>query len=671
MGRRFIPFSRLSIVFILAMVLSGGILTYFSINNISNLKELTEKRILEEERELYASFSLALRNNLEKVSTDFNQKMVQSDSMKEVFINAASNHGFITQVFILNTSGQFIFPNFSGIPQTVPGPMRSKRFRTAFDLGEEAEFAKEDLKAAKSYYLSCLKSSKADKDSVIALNALGRISVKMGQIEYATFCYSSIIQQYFPLSDNNGFPYAYYALFHLLNHSDKSNYEEIVPVLEFAFKKMAFGSIPLSYHSKEILDLATVWLKENLTNDDVTFSEFNTQISRIRQQIQFINHYGNDLPEFFRANHSEAPYTDSNGFKIVNMYSGNKRAFFLVNTDYKNTVGFLIDRDSLYQNVLSKSIQDDLDFEYLITFPSGFDSDTAPDKLSFSSQLTPYLPEQIVQIHMQNENLLTDLIQRRSWIYGIASILLLVTMLLGVILILRDIAREKHLANLRSDFVSNVTHELKTPLTSIRMYAESLRMSRVKSVSRQKKYLSVVINESERLKRMINNILEFSKMEKSRQEYHLIDSNLSEILHTAVLDMNYWLEKEGFNINTQIEADIKVKVDPEKFYQVYSNLLSNAIKYSGDSRNICIRLYRNNGSVITEIEDEGIGIAEAELTKIFEEFYRIKRHESGNITGTGLGLTVVKEIVEAHGGKIRVHSKIGKGSKFSVFLFQQ
>jgi two-component system phosphate regulon sensor histidine kinase PhoR len=203
------------------------------------------------------------------------------------------------------------------------------------------------------------------------------------------------------------------------------------------------------------------------------------------------------------------------------------------------------------------------------------------------------------------------------------------------------------------------------------MYAESLMMKRVKSESGRMKYLAVVVNESERLKRMINNILEFSKMEKARQEYHPVESNLSEILQTAISDMNYWLEKEGFNMITEIDSDIKVKVDPEKFYQVYSNLLSNAIKYSGDSRKIYVRLYKNSGSVITELEDEGIGIEKDTQTRIFEEFYRVENHGVGNATGTGLGLTVVKEIVEAHQGKIELESEIGKGSKFSVILFQK
>ena len=114
-----------------------------------------------------------------------------------------------------------------------------------------------------------------------------------------------------------------------------------------------------------------------------------------------------------------------------------------------------------------------------------------------------------------------------------------------------------------------------------------------------------------------------------------------------------------------------MEVDPDKFHQVYTNLLSNAIKYSGDSRKIFVRLFRNSNEVITEVEDEGIGIAKENQARIFEEFYRVERQESGDITGTGLGLTVAREIVEAHNGEILVESEVGKGSKFSVILYQQ
>jgi two-component system phosphate regulon sensor histidine kinase PhoR len=242
-------------------------------------------------------------------------------------------------------------------------------------------------------------------------------------------------------------------------------------------------------------------------------------------------------------------------------------------------------------------------------------------------------------------------------------------MLLGVVLILRDITREKHIAQLRSDFISNVTHELKTPLTSIRMYAESLMMGRVKSASVQKEYLSVVVNESERLKRMINNILEFSKMEKGKPEYHFVNSNLASILNASIYEMNYWFEKEHFEVVTEMDETIYAEVDPEKMKQAIGNLLSNAIKYSTDTKKIFIRLFKKPEHVSIEVEDKGIGIPEDKLSRIFEQFYRIE-HKEG-ISGTGLGLTVVKEIIEAHNGTISVTSEIGKGSIFVITINHQ
>lgn len=671
MGRKIIPFSRLSIVFILAIVLSGGILTYFSINNISNLKELTEKRIIEEQQLLSQRFSIALQDNLGKVSEGLKNDMDQKDALKASLIRAEEDYDFIIQAFILGGNGEFIFPNFSGIPESSRGPGLSERFKTAFEQGEEAEFAENDPEKAREYYQSCLDFSARDQDSVIALNALGRIYVKLGNIEEATACYGVIILNYFSLSDRNGFPYAYYAFSHLLNHTNAENLESVTPLVEFSLEKMEEGSIPLNFHTEDLLILATAWLENNSFRNPGKHTHMNRLIKGLNQQVQFVNQYGKDLSGMVKEGIVDAQYTDSSGFRIINSLSGNDRELFLVNKGDNNTTGFLFDRNSLFDTIVKTGLQDGLEFEYIIEFPSGYTSNTAAHNLSYSAQLNPYFPDEYIHMSIDNEDLINDLIKRRSWIYGIASVLLLLAMFLGVLLILRDIAREKRLAALRSDFVSNVSHELKTPLTSIRMYAESLIMKRVKAESGQTKYLSNIVNESERLSRMINNILEFSKMEKSRQEYHPVESNLSEILRTTISDMNYWLEKAGFNMITEIDEDIKVKVDPEKFYQVYSNLLSNAIKYSGDSKKIYVNLYKNSGSVITEIEDEGIGIEKDTKNRIFEAFYRVENHGAGNITGTGLGLTVVKEIVEAHQGKIELESEIGKGSKFSVILFQK
>jgi len=190
----------------------------------------------------------------------------------------------------------------------------------------------------------------------------------------------------------------------------------------------------------------------------------------------------------------------------------------------------------------------------------------------------------------------------------------------------------------------------------------------VKSATEKKEYLSIIMKESERLKRMINNILEHSKLEKGKQEYHFVETDLSALIKLVIHEMNYWFEEKQITVRTELEENIRLVIDEEKINQAFSNLLNNAIKYSDENKNINIRLFKEAGNTVLEIEDEGIGIPEDEQSRIFEEFYRVGQKETESISGTGLGLTVVKEIVEAHNGKIIVDSKPGKGSKFSVIL---
>lgn len=671
MNHKIKPASRLTIVFILAVILSGSVLAYFSINNISNLKELTEKRIIEEQRELSARFSAAIADNLEKVTAGFSNQNILPGNMKDSLLKRAGRFEFVIQPFILGNEGQFIYPNFTGIPK-ISSPMKlSERSVSTFTVGEKAEFNEKNLRKARDNYLSSLNYSSGSSDSLKALNALGRVAVKLNNFEDATACYSLIIADYSTVKDVNGIPYVYYALPQLITITDPGNYEKILPVIQLCLEKMETGLVPLNFNTEELMTLVSDRLKDITFSDPGDSVNICRLVTGIRQQSKFISIYGEELKELLIKFNPDIYPAAANDFIMTKSVSGVEQEYFLINTDFENPAGFLINREKLFDAVLQTDLQYGLEFDYKIEFPGTNNLNSTLHNLVFSSQLTPWFSNQLIEIKLVNENLIKDFVKRRSLIWGFASVLLLVAMCLGVVLILRDIARERNLARLRSDFISNITHELKTPLTSIRMFAESLMMGRIKSEKSQKDYLSVVISESERLKRLINNILEFSKMEKEKQEYHPVEVRLSDILLSAVSDMNYWLEEKGFTLMTEIDRNLIVSVDADKIHQVYTNLLSNAIKYSGDSRKISIRLFRNSNEVITEIEDEGIGIAKDNLAKIFEEFYRVEQRESGDITGTGLGLTVAREITESHGGKILVDSEIGKGSKFSVILYQK
>ncbi|MDB4581558.1 HAMP domain-containing histidine kinase [Draconibacterium sp.] len=669
MNQKLKPASRLSVVFILVVVLSGSILTWFSINNISNQKVLTEKRIQEEQRELSVLFSDVLQKQIETVTAGFSNEISPIGLLKDSLVKKAAEFDFIIQPFILASNGDFIYPNFAGMSENSINPKFSGRFKTEYYEGEKAEFAENNLKAAWEKYLKCLQISTSKIDSVKALNAVGRVSMKLQELENAIQHYNTIVLTYFNVSDENGVPYIYYAVPQLLKITTAGNIEKQLPIFECCFEKMEKGEIPLNINTKDWLTQSINSLQEITVNNPGKLENIKTLETYILQQLQFVDEYRSTMSELLKKGSLDQFLNVGNDFKIVNSISGNSQKLLLINTNFTNLAGFLIDGEKLYATVIKTGLQSGFEFEYKIEFVSGYNSNSTKNNLVYSSQLNPYFPEQVMQIKLIDENLINDLIQRRSWIYGISTILLLVAMILGVVLIVRDISREKHLARLQSDFISNVTHELKTPLTSISMFTESMLLKRVKKDSDKEEYLSIILKESERLKRMINNILEFSKLEKGKSDYRFVNSNLAAIVNTAIQEFDYWFEKEGFEVVSELDDKIEAKVDPEKMKQVFENLLNNSIKYSTINKKIFTRLFMNTDKIHIEIEDHGIGIPEKEISKIFEKFYRINHKDS--ISGTGLGLTVVNEIVQAHDGKIEVDSEVGKGSKFSIILNQQ
>jgi signal transduction histidine kinase len=239
----------------------------------------------------------------------------------------------------------------------------------------------------------------------------------------------------------------------------------------------------------------------------------------------------------------------------------------------------------------------------------------------------------------------------------------------GVFLTYRNISREMKLARLKSDFVANVSHELRTPLALIRLYAETLELGRLTAQEKYHEYFRIIREESERLTALINNILDFSRIEAGRKEYEFKETNLAELVRTTLDSYRFQIEQNGFAFEEHISGDIPpVNVDREAIARSLLNLVNNALKYSKDQKYIGVSLYRANGSVKLEVQDRGIGIAAAEQDKIFEKFYRCGDPLVHNTKGSGLGLSLVRHIAQAHGGNVSVESVPDKGSKFTIAL---
>jgi signal transduction histidine kinase len=239
----------------------------------------------------------------------------------------------------------------------------------------------------------------------------------------------------------------------------------------------------------------------------------------------------------------------------------------------------------------------------------------------------------------------------------------------GMLLAYRNVARELALAKLKSDFVSNVSHELRTPLALIRLYAETLELGRISSPGKHQEYYEIIRKESERLTSLINNILDFSRIESGKKEYSFRETDVADLVRSTLDSYRFEIEQNGFQFEEKIDNDVpQLWMDREAIARSLLNLVNNAVKYSATEKYLGVHLYRHNGGVNLEVVDHGIGIPAKEQPKIFEKFYRVGDPVVHNTKGSGLGLSLVRHIVQAHGGEVAVESEPGQGSKFIITL---
>lgn len=246
-------------------------------------------------------------------------------------------------------------------------------------------------------------------------------------------------------------------------------------------------------------------------------------------------------------------------------------------------------------------------------------------------------------------------------------LVLAVAMALGVFLVAGAAAREVRVAELKSNFVASVSHDLKTPLALIQLFAETLELGRVRTPERAQEYYRIINGEAKKLTRLIENLLDFSRMEAGLRPYRMEPADLGEIVTRVLARMETQFSQGHFVVNTEIATGLpRVLADEGATEQAIENLLANAIKYSGDARQIDVTARRAGDHVEVSVADHGIGIPRREQGRIFRKFYRVQRELGGGPQGTGLGLAIVDHTMRGHGGFVRVSSEPQQGSTFTL-----
>ena len=344
--------------------------------------------------------------------------------------------------------------------------------------------------------------------------------------------------------------------------------------------------------------------------------------------------------------------------------------------------GMVLDADWFAGEVVPKAIQDAL--------PKFFPADhrEAVVTLRFSEDQVVYTTRPVGEerpearmrfspflfyysLSVRIPSLLVERLARRNFVINLAlSVTMSMLITAGLVMALRAASREMKLSQMKTDFVANVSHELRTPLASIRVFSEMLKLGRVNNLDKAREFGSYIESQSRRLTQIINNILDFSRIESGRKSYHFVFTDLRAVVAEVLEICELRLQQSGHvvELETPDQPPPPVLIDYDAILIALTNLLDNAVKYSKGAKEIALRLGERDGFATITVKDCGIGVAREEQERIFEKFYRVGTGMVHDVKGAGLGLSIVKHIVEAHHGKITVESELGRGSAFTIHL---
>jgi signal transduction histidine kinase len=640
---------RLVLLFLVAVILPSLVLVLFTLRMIGQERELAEKRLLDDRTRLIAELGRFLLLRLENIrlqETDDASFSSQSRMYR--------NPEVVLVCRVMDNRLLIPWDENSGKENFTENPPNSD-FSLNIRSGEKEEFENGNPEGAVKYFTRALNFTRNPTEQSYARLLLARALAKTGKTGRAAEQYSAILASPSPGVDEYGIHLSLYACRGLLELGESK--DEVLTEVTAQLQQNSWHTPAEIYLLKDLL--------AELAQDEMD--------PDVRQAAEAAN---NELIEYQKLlEQALSLQRDFGALRLLLSGHNSTDTLKPLWTLYGNTP-WLVNLSR--RNVDSENFLVAVDAGRALASASS-EIDTVREwqgniRLVESGQsegvfLGANFPD--IRIDISNAGALTGTnpgILRRSF-YWLALLLVLGVTLFGSYVVTRDVRRELRMAEMRSQFVSSVSHELKTPLTAIRMFAETLSLGRSPDPEARQEYLETIVHESERLTRLLNNVLDFSKIETGRMVYRPTPALLSDILQAAARTVQYPLSQQGFSMNIKIEDGLpEMNVDRDAIEQAILNLLSNAMKYSGEARDIDLSLLRHNGDAVIRVTDHGVGITEQEQMKIFEKFYRVNSTENERITGTGLGLALAAHIVKAHGGRIDVESTPGQGSTFSIYL---
>ncbi|MFC2083599.1 ATP-binding protein [Bacteroidota bacterium] len=695
---------RVLFLFLLGVGLPSIILGYLAFRGIQNDQALLEKQNIERHnliaKQIISLVDAEISNLESDVLNKIKNKQVVSDSdLIQSLHSIIKQNPLVDEIFYLDNNNKIHIP--TATLMYIPDGHKmlhskisiSESLKQKLEAGQQYEFKQKNFQRALSEYLQVYDQSAEKNIRGEILSFIARVQKKSGSIPDAIKTYERIS------NDFNNIQTATGILLGLTSRLECGALFLKVKDTLNSLRKITGINKSLNNSRWELEKAQFIFFKKRIQellneinpdgNSDPQIAAYKDTISALQNEeeeliskTEKLLHFQQNAVAGLKTGFLKDTRTDQHNCSRLKLNIGNFSYLTCLFKSIKNNInrkntrwGIILDFKHFLNTIIVNSIQQSLppETDYTLRELDGRilqTSDTLQTgSIIVKSNFKYNFPDWNIELHQQEPELFESFFSSSRSIYFYMFILIAGILIFGLVLSSRIVSHELELAKMKSDFVSTISHEFKSPLTSIRQLAEMLQSGRVPSEDRRQKYYDVLVEQSERLTHLTENVLDFAKMEEGKKQFNFESVDIKDLMDDIVSVTQERVKHYGFELQLLTDESIPlIKADIPSLIQSINNLIDNAIKYSGSSKKVIARGYKENGWIVISVRDFGIGIKKEETDKIFDRFYRGGDELTRNVKGSGLGLTLVKQIIEAHKGTIVVESEPGKGSTFIIKL---
>jgi len=671
----------------------SAILSYLGLKSINqNAENLRTKYggTINLVRDKLESEVIQLEENLRNSLIELFPKLDRNVELKEWIRNIESENPAFKHLFLVNADGGLISTSVSleWKKWRKSQSFRNPQTTANFNMAEKAEFIKKDFVDAIGLYKKALVSTASSQERALLQSRIGRCYFKIGKYKEGINEYKKILGLGNEEITIGLIPASIVALsqiadgYKALNVS-KEQYNVILELYQRLINHPwdITGGEYLYYLKSTSAEIRRFGASSiNINSTERNTEELMNRESKLLEQIRFIELiHKNIVPEIESdLKHGTSSELQPQHISFQENNSTLQLGYFRLPSAFQQSqllaLGYQIKKDYILSNLFPEVLTSvELGSD---VFVGVLDEKDSLLYLRHNRPISNYLvAENFSQLFVTWKVALFDrdgksieqLVGRERRLYLTLFVGIIAVMLIGVFVTVRAVIHELEVSRMKSEFVSNVSHELKTPLALIRMFGETLDTGIVTDERKRREFYSIIRKESERLTHLINNVLDFSRMDTGVKEYNFEEADLIEIVRSSLEAYKFHIRDLGFEIESELLGELVMpKIDKDAISQALLNLLSNAVKYSEDRKYIRVEVHKDSTSALISVTDHGVGISKEQLKRIFDKFYRVPTTKAKKTRGSGLGLTLAKHIIEAHEGRIEAESEVGKGSKFTI-----